>query len=130
MSSKGKAPAIVAATTGNTSEEIGTPSKTMVTDSAAERAVKRMAQARLWVESNTSAWEAMTHIALGRTKSKAKFGMQELVETIRRKSYTDRHGMQTVINNSIVPALARILVDEHPECLPYVEFRTHAYDGL
>lgn len=72
----------------------------------------------------------MTHIALGRTKSSAKFGMQELVEAIRRKSYTDRHGMQTVINNSIVPALARILVDEHPECLPYVEFRTHAYDGL
>lgn len=126
MSSQGKAPEAAATTTEAKCEGFVTTSSQMI----GQRARKRIARARLWAEENPGAFsymesEAVAHAAAGR-----RFGAQELAEWVRRADFTDRHGMPTRVNNTLVPALARLLVAKHPECRPLVEFRTHAYDGL
>ena len=130
MSRKQTAPGAVAATTEATSEETGSPSQMIVPDSAAGRAGERMRRARLWVEANPGAVSYMKSEAQRYAESGRRFGMQELAEWVRRSDFTDCHGMPTKINNTIVPPLARILIEQHPECRPYIELRTRAYDGL
>ena len=130
MSRKQTAPGAVAATTEAKDEETGTPSQTMVADSVTDRARRRMRRARLWVEDNPGAFSYMKSEAQRYAESGRRFGMQELAEWVRRSDFTDCHGMPTKINNTIVPPLARILIEQHPECRPYIELRTRAYDGL
>ena len=98
--------------------------------SSATPAQRRFARAVTWRMRNRDAWEYMVGLARERAEARTAFGMQELVEQVRRRDFTDSRGLPTRVNNTIVPALARILVDLHPECAPFIELRTRAYDGL
>ena len=50
------------------------------------------------------------------------------MEEARRKDFTDRQGRGTRINNVIAPALARRLVEAHPEVRPFVKLRRSMVD--
>lgn len=132
MSRQEVAPEAVAATTGAVggAPQTGTAAESHPTAIMDERAAERMRQARLWVDENPQAWRYMLAEAEGRARDGRRFGMQELAEWARRGDFTDRHGRPTRINNNLVAPLARIVVERCPECRPYIEMRTRAYDGL
>ena len=126
MSSEKKAPEAAATTTEAKCEGLVGTSSPMID----ERAARRMREARAWTATNADAWAWSLSRGRACAAEGRKFGMQELSEYIRRHDFTDAHGRRTTIDNSIVPALARLLVAEAPECRPYIEMRTKAYDGL
>lgn len=126
MSRRENAPEAGATAPEAKSEGVEATSPQMIAD----RAARRMARARLWAEENPSAFSHMEAEARRKAEAGRRFGVQELAEWVRRSDLTDRHGMPTRIDNTIVAPLARMLVEQCPECRPYVELRTHAYDGM
>jgi hypothetical protein len=96
----------------------------------ADRRKEFMHRALEWVKDNQGAWDYMQQIALKKISSENQFGMAELAEAVRRRDFTNAQGRTTKLNNSYIPALARLLVKEHPEARRLMETRTHAYDGL
>lgn len=130
MSRKQTAPGAVAATTEAKDEEKGTPSQTMVADSVTDRARRRMARALAWVGANPQAWTYVEREALSRASEGARVSPQELFEFVRWHDFTDAGGGHTTVDNTLIPALSRILTARHPELSPLVERRASAYDGL
>lgn len=132
MSRQEMAPEAAATTTEAVggAPQTGTAAESHPTAIMDERAAGRMRQGRAWTEENPQAWRYMLAEAEERARDGRRFGMQELAEWVRRGDFTDRHGRPTRINNTIVPPLARIVVERCPECRPYIEIRTRAYDGL
>lgn len=126
VSRRGNAPVAVAPATEAKSEGLRAASPQILAD----RAAGRMARARLWAAENPSAFSLMKEEARRKAGAGRRFGVQELAEWVRRSDLTDRHGAPTRIDNSIVAPLARMIVEQCPECRPYVELRTHAYDGM
>lgn len=123
---EGTAPEAVAAAARAKNEGLGCASPQMIADRR-----RRFAQeAAEWVRENAGAWSYMVGTARGYASQGRRFGMQELAEQVRRRDFTDSHGRATKLNNSYVPALARLLMAEAPECRPLIERRTSAYDGL
>ncbi|MEG1827733.1 MAG: hypothetical protein RR218_10795 [Gordonibacter sp.] len=68
-------------------------------------------EARLWVDENPDRWAFMTSLALREVRACRKFGMKWLIEECRRKDFTG----SKMGSNTIAPALARILIEDHPE---------------
>mgnify|MGYP000989860279 CR=1 FL=1 len=132
MSRQEDAPVVAATATGakDAANETTQESQEHPTAIMDDRATGRMRQARAWVEENPQAWGYMLAEAEERARDGRRFGMQELAEWARRGDFTDRHGRPTRINNNLVAPLARIVVERCPECRPYIEMRTRAYDGL
>ena len=56
--------------------------------------------------------------------------MRLLLEEARRKDFTDRRGCGTRINNVIAPALARRIVEAHPEVRPFMRLRRSMVDEI
>ena len=56
--------------------------------------------------------------------------VQSLIEQAREKSFVDRHGRDTKINNDFAPIFARWLIREHPEMEPLIERRASVFDSL
>ncbi|ERL12721.1 hypothetical protein HMPREF1248_1571 [Coriobacteriaceae bacterium BV3Ac1] len=125
MSSKKKVPVVAATATETKGEEHESTSSPMID----ERHAKFMRDAEQWVVENPTAWtffldKGRTYAAEGRA-----FGVQEFAEYVRRHDFTDVNGKTTRLNNSLVPALARLLITEVPECRPLIARRTNVYDG-
>lgn len=85
-------------------------------------------EAELWRRRNPDAWAYLVKLASNEARHERRFSMQYLIEEVRRKSLVDADGMPAVVNNTIRPALTRLLVEEHPEVAPYVETRRAACD--
>lgn len=94
------------------------------------KARERMARALAWVEQNPMAWSYVEREALSRGSEGARVSPQELFEHVRRHGFTDAGGGHTTVNNTLIPALSRILMARHPELSSLVERRASAYDGL
>ena len=58
------------------------------------------------------------------------FGMKWIVEETRKKDFVDRAGEPFKINNNHTAAFARIMGEEMPEIVPYIERRRSQFDGL
>ncbi|WP_278590739.1 hypothetical protein [Olsenella uli] len=132
MSSQRKAPGVAATASGATGSilETGAAPESNPTAIMADKARERTARAITWRMRNWEAWEYIVGLATEKARTGTPFGMQELVERVRRRNFIDNKGRTTRVDNTIVPALARILIGLHSECAPYIEQRTCAYDGL
>lgn len=84
--------------------------------------------AEQWRRENPDAWRYIVRIALNEAAHDRKFSMQYLIEEVRRKSLVTTEGKPFGVNNTMRPALTRLLVEEHPEVRPYVETRHAACD--
>lgn len=85
-------------------------------------------EAELWRRRNPDAWQHFVNLAVNEAANERKFSMQFLMEDVRRKSFVDEIGLPSGINNTIRPALTRLLIEEHPEVEPYVETRRATCD--
>lgn len=90
---------------------------------------KSTAMAREWADRNPDAWGAMVAIATEHAAEGRRIGTQDLIERIRWHDFTSTDGTRTRINNNLSPALARLLVAEHPEVAPYVHLRKSKFDA-
>lgn len=104
------------------------PDKNTTTPEREEKAYRLEHAARTWIACNTDAWAFMASRALCEVTAKRRFGMKQLVEEARRKDFADACGGRTVIDNTISPALARILIEEHPEVQRFMETRRSVVD--
>lgn len=116
------------ATTGRAPFAGPKPDKNTTTPEREEKAHRLEHAARTWIACNTDAWAFMTSRALCEIRAKRRFGMKQLVEEARRKDFVDAYGGRTVIDNTISPALARILIEEHPEVQQFMETRRSVVD--
>lgn len=80
------------------------------------------AGAREWIAANPEAWAYMTRTARFAASRGVRFGMKGLAEHVRW-NHILANGVPYKLNNNIVSALARILVEEHPFVAPYLEMR-------
>ena len=87
------------------------------------QAVAQRHRAELWRHGNPDAWAYLVKLAVNEVRHKRRFSMQYLIEEVRRKSFVDERGMPSVIDNTIKPALTRLLIEDHPEVAPYMETR-------
>ncbi|WP_288323442.1 hypothetical protein [uncultured Eggerthella sp.] len=85
-------------------------------------------EARLWKDGNPDADTYITSRALQEARAGRRFGMKQLMEEARRKDFADTKGARTKINNTLSPALARILIEEHPEIRRFMETRHSVVD--
>lgn len=72
-----------------------------------------MAEARRWIERNPDAYAYMLTLARREADAGRAWGMALLVERVRRLDFADVEGKSFKgVNNTICPALARIIQDD------------------
>lgn len=85
--------------------------------------------AEAWLGENPDAWRLMLNFALSETAHERRFSLQHCAEKVRSVDLVDVHGQPTRINNNLCAALARIMVERHPETAPYVVRRKSRSDA-
>lgn len=86
--------------------------------------------AKEWIHDNPDAYRHLVGFCLNEAGHERKFSFRRAIEEVRAKDYSDIQGRPFKINNNMTPALARIIVKEHPEVAPFIEFRRASCDGL
>lgn len=94
----------------------------------AARGAELAAKCADWMDANPDALRYIERRALEEAGAERRFSVRLLLEEARRKDFTDRLGRGTRINNVIAPALARRIVDAHPEVRPFVKLRRSMVD--
>lgn len=94
----------------------------------AARGAELAAKCADWMAANPDALRYIERRALEETAAERRFSVRLLLEEARRKDFTDRRGHDTRINNVIAPALARRIVEAHPEVRPFVRLRRSVVD--
>lgn len=85
--------------------------------------------AAAWKAKHPDAWRYMASQAMWRAERGLKFSMRALVEYVRWHFQLEHPGESYAIDGNAVPAMARLLVAEHPELREYVEMRRTGLDG-
>lgn len=106
------------------------PSNDDTTQARILKALDLEYRARLWVDENPDAWAFMASLALREARARRRFGVKWLIEEARRKDFADASGGRTRISNTLAPAFARILVEEHPECRAFVVLKHSVLDEV
>lgn len=96
----------------------------------AARGAELAAKCADWMAANPDALRYIERRALEEAGAERRFSVRLLMEEARRKDFTDRQGRGTRINNIIAPALARHIVDAHPEVRPFVTLRRSMVDEI
>lgn len=96
----------------------------------AARGAELAAKCADWMDANPDALRYIERRALEEAGGERRFSVRLLLEEARRRDFTDREGRGTRINNVIAPALARRIVDEHPEVRPYMRLRRSMVDEI
>lgn len=69
-----------------------------------------------WIETNPDAWNAMVQRGIDLLRVDAFVGMKALLEWARCEMPLRRvEGEMFAINNNLAPAMARIMLERHPE---------------
>ncbi|WP_332725368.1 hypothetical protein [Gordonibacter sp.] len=89
-----------------------------------QKALHMEYEARLWADENPGRWAFMSSLALHEVRAKRRFGMKWLIEQCRRKDFAG----SKMGSNTLAPALARILIEEHPECRRFMSTRHSIVD--
>jgi len=84
--------------------------------------------AEQWKAANPDAWAYIVRLALIEVKNERRFNMQRLIEEVRRKALLNAEGGPFGVNNTLRPALTRLLILEYPETRPFLETRRSACD--
>ena len=104
----------------------GTDAEVMATADHAKGEMFRE-KADEWIAKNGECWEFMTRAACASAARGKRFGMKSLVEAARWNMLVNGVD-EFAINNSYVSAFARRLIEEHPECKPYISTRSSVVD--
>lgn len=96
----------------------------------AKRGAELAAKCADWMAANPDALRYIERRALEEAAAERRFSVRLLLEEARRKDFTDREGRGTRINNVIAPALARRIVEAHPEVRPFVKLRRSMVDEV
>lgn len=99
-------------------------------DAQVSRAALKLASAKRWQQDNEQVWAFMVSRAMRLSEAGQPIAVQSLIEQAREKSFVDRHGRDTKINNDFAPIFARWLIREHPEMEPLIERRRSVFDSL
>lgn len=94
------------------------------------KAARLIAQAEEWTLDNPDAWGHMVRLAEREAAADRKFSMRWLADEVRKVDFVDRFGRPAVVNNNILPALARILVKRRPELARFMTLRRASVDSL
>ena len=89
-----------------------------------------MERALEWRRENPDAYRYMDHLATRESAAQRKVSARWLVEQARKKDFTNVYGNTTRINNNLTPAIARLIVLDHPETREWFEFRHAKADGI
>lgn len=95
-----------------------------------ERGKRTLHRAELWRYGNPDAWACIERHALELASIGQPISAQSLLESVRKKSFVDRYGNDTKVNNSFAPVFARWLASEHPETRRLIEVRRSVQDAL
>lgn len=87
-------------------------------------------EANEWIEANPKAWDYMKVSAEASAKHGRRFSIGSLCEHVRWEMFS-RGTTEFKLNNNHRAAFARRLVEEIPECEPYLTMRKSVcdYDG-
>lgn len=99
-------------------------------ESRQRRARFMMSEARNWVADNPDAWAFMVSRSIHETNAEREFGMKQLIEETRRKDFVDVWGKRASLDNTLSPAFARILIEQHPECRRYMRIKRALIDEV
>lgn len=102
----------------------------MQSEYRAARGAELAAKCADWMDANPDALRYIERRAIEEARAERRFSVRLLLEEARRRDFTDREGCGTRINNVIAPALARRLVDAHPEVRPFVRLRHSMVDEI
>lgn len=87
------------------------------------------AEARKWVDDNPLAWGEMKEIASLRASLGRRFSIGQLTEYVRFSFTTFGKSDGFKMNNSLRAELARMLIEEVPQCRPFIETRKSKVDN-
>lgn len=76
-----------------------------------------------WIRENHDAWAWIVGEALKEARAGRRFSPRYLAESLRAKDFVSADGSTSTINNNLTPALARHLIEQHPEVAPWIELR-------
>lgn len=76
-----------------------------------------------WIRENPDAWDWIVGEAVKEARAERRFSPRYLAESLRSKDFVSVDGSSSTINNNLTPALARILIEQHPEVKPWLELR-------
>ena len=102
----------------------------MYTDKQMARGRRELHRAAAWRKANDDAYSFGEHVALELAAAGLPISGRGILEAMRRKSFIDREGNDTTINNNMAPIVARWLAREHPEAAHLIERRRCVYDVL
>lgn len=98
---------------------------------AAEDAAKGerfAAEADEWIEANPEAWAFMAEQARASAANRRRFGIGALCEVVRWQMRNVRGDGDFRLNNNHRARFARRLIEEVPECGPYITTRHSVID--
>lgn len=99
-------------------------------DDAIERARETLRMAREWREDNPPAWAFAANVARTLVAEGKRISGRDIVERIRRRDFTDRHGRPTTTNNNLSPIISRWLAAEVDGADALIELRTSPLDEV
>lgn len=76
-----------------------------------------------WIRENPDAWAWIVGEAVKEARAERRFSPRYLAESLRSKDFVSVDGKATSVSNNLTPALARHLIDQHPEVKPWIELR-------
>ena len=83
-----------------------------------------------WLNINPEAWAFAERLFVERMEKGETISGAWLVEQVRKKSFVDREGNDTKVNNDFAPIIIRLLLKKYPEALPLVEKRATIFEWL
>lgn len=88
-----------------------------------------MAIAREWARRNPEAWAFMQAFAADMCSRGRRFGMKALAERVRWELAYSPREVPYKLNNSLVAALARLLIEADPRLEDFIETRKSVFDS-
>lgn len=76
--------------------------------------------AGLWIRNNAQPWEYLKSKAQHETSHERQFSMRWLVDELRRVDLVDNNGEPCRVSNTLIPSLARYLVQEMPSAKEFI----------
>ena len=95
-----------------------------------ERGVSAISRCEAWEYANRDACEHIESLFLKRVEAGKVVSGAWLVQRARKRSFVDREGNDTRINNDFAPIIARKLKRKYPQYAHLVETRRSVFDWL
>lgn len=81
-----------------------------------------------WTVGNRDAWEWIESEAVAAARRGERISVRRLAEDARGHDWATRDGRPSALNNRLVAALSRLLIEDYPEVARFIERRSAAVD--